>query len=222
MSNHFLNLMDEVKRRSLRMASAVELMVQEACECFRRIDHNLAGRIISKDEDIDSEEVAVEAEVLRLMTLFQPMGSDMRQLCTTLKVNSDLERIADCAVNIAERVQHIDPDMMNASDLELQRIEPIVLGMLHDVIRAYGANDEQIARGVLTEDDIIDAFYCQFIQQVTNKAVNAPEILSTYLDVLSVAKNLERMADHTTNIAEDVVYCVTGKIIRHGEAKMTT
>lgn len=218
MSTQFLHMLDVLKRRSLRMASAVEDVLSEAFEAFARVDHALARRVIERDEDIDREEVEVEAEVIRLITLFQPMGSDIRFLCTVLKVNNDLERIADCAVNIAERVMHLDPALDREADEDIRNICPVIQRMLRRVVQAYATNDVAAAREVRGEDEIVDAFYGDFIRKMANQAADAPDRMPTHLDILSVAKNLERIADHATNIAEDVIFLSTGQIVRHGRA----
>jgi phosphate transport system protein len=215
MSAHFVSLLDELRRRSLRMAGAVEDMLEEACEAALRTDHALARRVIARDEEIDAEEVEVESQVIHLMTLFQPMASDMRLLCTVLKVNSDLERIADCAVNIAERARHIDPQSEAEQNPDLKHIVTIVRRALRNAVQAYSAEDAQGAQQVLGEDDAIDAFYGQFIRKLAADAAQSPKQMATHLDVLSIAKNLERIADHATNIAEDVIFLRTGQIIRH-------
>ena len=215
MTAHFINLLNELQRRSLRMASAVEDMILETCEAVNRVDHKLARRIIHRDDDIDQEEVAIETEVLRLMTLFQPMGADMRQLCTILKVNNDLERIADCAVNMAERVSHIDRNTMEKPRRRLKEIYPVVRRMLHDAIHAYATADEEIARKVRDEDETIDAFYGEFVRTTVAQAGRSPADINAHLDILSVAKSMERIADLASNIAEDVIYLVTGQIVRH-------
>jgi phosphate transport system protein len=215
MATHFVNLLDELMRRSLRMASAVEDMLLEACEAVSYVDHALARRVIDRDADIDSEEVVIEAEAVRLMTLFQPMGSDMRRLCTILKVNSDLERIADCAVNIAERAKHLDPDSMVRPRADLKEIYPVIRRMLHGTIQSYAALDRDTAEKMRREDEVIDAFYGDFVRKLVAEAAQTPEAMSAHLDILSIAKNLERVADHATNVAEDVIFLVTGQIVRH-------
>lgn len=215
MTTHFVELLDALMGRSLEMARAVEHMLAEGCTAVVNVDADLASRLIERDTEIDQEEVNVEAETLRLMTLFQPMGSDMRKLCTILKVNSDLERIADCVVNIAERVEHLDRDAMEPYIPDLKQIYPFVRRMLHDVLNAYSTVDTQIAMRLCTEDDVIDAVYGQFIRKLVIQAARSPEALASHLDVLSIAKNLERIADHITNIAEDVIYLATGEIVRH-------
>jgi phosphate transport system protein len=171
--------------------------------------------VIARDTDVDAEEVEIESEAIRLMALFQPMGGDMRLLTTVLKVNGDLERIADCAVNIAERASHLDAEMVSTAGSDLKDIVPVVQGILRHAIQAYASEDAEAARKVLTQDEIIDAFYGQFIRILTAQATRNPAMMTAYIDVLSIAKNLERIADHATNIAEDVVFLATGEIIRH-------
>jgi phosphate transport system protein len=212
---HFVNLLDDLRRRSLRMASAVEDMLEEACDAVVHADHALARRVIARDEEIDAEEVAVEAEVIRLMTLFQPMASDMRLLCAVLKVNSDLERVADCAVNIAERVQHLDIRSEAGASADLKQVLPVVRRVLRNAVQAYSAGDAEAARKVLGEDDAVDAFYGQFIRKLVVEAAQSPERMAAHLDTLSIAKNLERIADHAMNVAEDVIFLSTGRIVRH-------
>lgn len=215
MTTHFLNLLDELMRRSLRMASAVEHMLLETCEAVTSVNHALARRIIDRDVEIDQEEVEIESEVLRLMTLFQPMATDMRRLCTILKVNNDLERVADCAVNMAERAYHLDPQAMDQASADLKQIYPVVRRMLHDAVHAYATVDQEMAHNVRSEDDVIDAFYGQFVRKIVGQAARSPDIMAIQLDLLSIAKNLERIADLASNIAEDVIYLATGQIVRH-------
>lgn len=215
MSAHFVNLLEALQRRSLRMASAVEDVLEEACDAVLQSDRALAERVIKRDEEIDAEEVAIESEVIRLIALFQPMGKDLRRLCTVLKVNNDLERTADCAVNIAERARHLDAASLPGARRDIEQMVPLVRRMLQSAVRAYSMADEQIAHRVLGEDEAIDAFYGQVIQKITQQGASAREDLPGQLDLLSVAKNLERIADHATNIAEDVIFLATGEIIRH-------
>jgi len=215
MTAHFVELLDQLTSRSMRMARTVEHMLDEVCTAAIRVDTETASRLIAQDEEIDREEVAIEAETLRLMTLFQHMGSDMRRLCTVLKVNGDLERIADCVVNIAERIEHVQRDAIEPYRPELEQIYPAVRRMLHDVLHAYSMVDEKVALRLRGEDDAIDALYEQLIRKLVIQAARSPESLASHLDVLSIAKNLERIADHITNIAEDVIYLSTGRIVRH-------
>lgn len=215
MTAHFVDLLDDLRRRSLRMASLVEDMLQEACEALLDANPNLAKRVMDRDRDVDTEEVAVEAEVIRLLALYQPVGFDLRMLCTVLKVNNDLERIADCAVNVAERTRHLDARTLVGEYKDLEQIVPIVRNMLRNAVKAYGGASVDDAQKVFLEEDAVDALYGQIIRRVVADASSAPQRVAAYLDALSVAKNLERLADHATNVAEDVVFLCTGKIVRH-------
>jgi len=215
MTAHFVNLLDQVLRRSLRMASLVEDMLEEACEALFQADDALARRVVHRDEEVDAEEVAVEAEVFRLLALYQPVGADLRLLCTVLKVNNDLERIADCAVNIAERAKHLDAPAVAVGGGPIRQIWLATQDMLRTAIQVYGSADTGDARAVLTSDQTVDALYQQYIKSLVANAPNSPNGAATLLDLLSVAKNLERIADHATNIAEDVIFLRTGQIVRH-------
>ncbi len=215
MTAHFVDLLDELRRRSLRMASLVEDVVQEACESFLRADIAMAERVVNRDSDVDAEEVEVESEVIRLMALYQPVGSDLRLLCTVLKVNNDLERIADCAVNVAQRARHVDVRTLSSPYEDLRQMCPIVEHMLGNAVKAYAAQTVDDAQKVFLEEEAVDAMYGQIIRRVVAEGSKSPERMASFLDVLSVAKNLERIADHATNIAEDVVYVCTGEIVRH-------
>lgn len=215
MTAHFVELLDVLRRRSLRLASAVEDMLDEACTAAMRIDQALALRVIARDAEIDAEEVAIESEVIRLITLFQPMASDMRLLTTVLKVNSDLERVADCAVNIAQRARHLDNAGLAGTAADVKDMIGGVQDMLRKTLRAYAAEDPSAARRIIDEDAAIDAIYGQLVRKLVAQATGNPELISVHLDVLSIAKNLERIADHATNIAEDVIFLGTGEIVRH-------
>ena len=215
MTAHFVQLLDQLQRRSLRMASLVEDIVQEACEAAFDADDRLARRVISRDNEVDTEEVEIEAETVRLMALYQPVGSDLRLLCTILKVNNDIERIADCAVNIAERAEHLDRGPADAHGETIRQMSTHCRRMLRSAIQAYSTQDAAGGRQVLSEDDAIDAQYGQIIRRIVADASANPEMMAAYLDILSIAKNLERIADHAINIAEDVVFLATGEIVRH-------
>lgn len=215
MTAHFVDLLEELQRRSFRMANLVEDMLEEACDSVFERNRTLAERVVARDQEVDDEEVEVESEVIRLLALYQPVGSDLRLLCSILKINNDLERIADCTVNIAERALHIDLDLIGDMREETEQLGPIVRNILRNAIQAYTTADIDVARSVRLEDDAADALYGQVIRAVIAGSPDTPDDMAAYLDLLSVAKNLERIADHATNIAEDVIYHLTGQIVRH-------
>jgi len=216
MTAQFVRLLEELQRRSLRMASLVEDIVQEVCEAAFDADAKLARRAINRDNEVDAEEVKIEAETVRLMALYQPVGADLRLLCTILKVNNDLERVADCAVNIAERAEHLNRASMNEHAPPLRQMATLCRRTLRCAVQAYGNPDEESGLRVLSQDDAVDALYGQIIRNLVAGASAKPDNMAAYLDILSIAKNLERIADHAINIAEDVVFLATGEIVRHG------
>lgn len=216
MTAHFVNLLDQLRRRALRMASMVEDMLHESCEAVFQPNEALARRVVARDAEVDEEEVAVEAEVIRLLALYQPVGSDLRLLTTILKVNSDLERIADCTVNIAERARHVMVQELANQSEDLKQLVPRVRRAVRAAVQALASENADAAREVIAEDEAIDALYGEIVRQTVASAPQAPEHIAAQLDLLSVAKNLERIADHATNIAEDVVFLMTGAIVRHG------
>jgi len=219
MTMQFFDQLGQLVRRSLLMASLVEDMVEESCEAILQSGDALARRVIERDVDVDSEEVEVEREAIRLMALYQPMGKDLLLLCTILKINNDLERVADCAVNIAERAVHLDPRASSAEVAELRELYPAALRSLRRAVQAYATRSTTMARDVLKTDDVVDALYAKLVRGMIGRASKSPETLAAYLDVHSIAKNLERIADHATNIAEDVIFLTTGTIVRHGRGR---
>lgn len=215
MTAHFVSLLEELRRRSLRMAAQVEDMVYEACEAVFEADKDRALRVIRRDEQVDADEIEVEAEVIRLLALYQPVGIDLRLLCTILKVNANLERVADCAVNVAERASHGELQAVARECAELRQLCPVVRQALRNAVQSYAQDDSAAARKVMEEDSAPDALYQQIVRKIVATAPTAPNRIAAMLDLLSVAKNLERIADHATNIAEDVVFMATGAIVRH-------
>ena len=215
MTAHFVNMLDELRRASLRMASQVEDMLQEACEAVFETNGPLALRVIERDDEVDAAEVEVEAEVIRLMALYQPVGRDLRLLCTVLKVNNDLECVADCGVNIAQRASHLVVQPLARENRELRQLVPAVQRAVRSAVQAYGDEDAQTAQRLVGEDSAIDALYAQIVRDAVSHADRSQEGMAAHLDLLSIAKNLERIADHAVSIAKDVIFIVTGQIVRH-------
>ncbi|MFQ5590902.1 MAG: phosphate signaling complex protein PhoU [Phycisphaerae bacterium] len=219
MTAHFVQLLEELRRRMGRMAALVQDIVQEACESAVDANHVVARRVVARDREVDDEEVEIESEVIRLMALYQPVGSDLRLLCAILKINNDLERIADCAVNIAERASHLHTDALGPYLEIVREMRGLVQRMLLNATQAFASENSDTARATFVEDDKVDALYEQTIKKIVADQAVSSDGMAARLDILSVAKNLERIADHATNIAEDVVFLSTGRIVRHREAE---
>jgi phosphate transport system protein len=197
------------------MASLVEDMLHEACDALIAGDETLAARVVARDNEVDTEEVQVETEVIRLLALYQPVGSDLRLLCTILKVNNDLERVADCTVNVAERVGRLETGTGTPRAQQIRQLCTLVRQILRDAVHAYSSEDAGAASRVVAKDDAVDALYGQLIRDVIAEASVSGLAIGEVLDLLSMAKSLERIADHATNIAEDVIFLSTGNIVRH-------
>lgn len=220
MPHHFRDLLDELKGRLARMGAVVQQQVEQAVDSVRSVDARLARQVIDADARVDGEEVGIERDAINLLALYQPTAGDLRFITMVIKVNSDLERIADCAVNVAERVVQLaataTPRYQAPGELRLMA-DTVVAG-LRDTIRAFNLLDEAVARRILAGDDVVDALYAQIIQDNLLKMRTAAQHVDVYLSTIMIAKNLERVADHCTNIAEDVVYVHSGQIIRHRPA----
>ena len=215
MPNHFIDLLDELKQRVARMSAMVQQAVEQSVESVFKVDAPLAQQVISVDRKIDEEEVQVEKGAIDLLALHQPAAADLRLITTIIKVNNDFERIADCAVNVAQRVlplSHI-PGYQPPQDLRLMGNS--VVATLRDTIRAFNLQDQTIARQVLRSDDVVDALYHQIVQDMLSMMESDGQKANMDLSNIMIAKNLERIADHCTNIAEDIIYVHTGRIIRH-------
>ena len=215
MSVHLNQLLDDLKDRVARMSTLVYQIVETSIEALLRADGRLAQQAISQDDRIDNEEVMVEKSCIDVLALHQPAAGDLRLVTTIIKVNSDFERIADCAVNVAQRVQPLARQDNYVPPTDLHLMCNSVLTTLRDTIKAFNLQDESLALQVLKSDDVVDALYHQIVQDMLNMMEADSQKVNTDLSNIMVAKNLERIADHCTNIAEDVIYVHTGQIIRH-------
>ena len=215
MSRHLRDLLEDLKDRLARMSAMVQQVVDQAVEAVLSADAALARRVIEGDTRIDDEEVRVEKAAIDLLALHQPAASDLRLITTVIKVNSELERIADCAVNAAQRVLPLAREGEHPVPADLRLMCSSVVKTLREAIRAFNQGDVDLARPVLRSDDVIDALYHQIVQDMLAQIEADGRRVNADLSNIMIAKNLERIADHCTNIAEDVIYIHTGRIIRH-------
>ena len=199
------------------MASLVEDMLDEACEAALDPNEALAMRVIDRMREVDDARIELESEVVKLLALYQPVGRDLRLLCTVLKVNNHLESIGGCVVNIAERARHNEVQPLAREHNELRQLIPGVRSMLRRTVQAFGDDDERLARHMIDEDSVIDAIYAQIVRRVVATADRSAEGVAAHLDLLNVAKNLERVADHAVGIAKEIVFLTSGEFMRQGE-----
>ncbi len=215
MSRHLQDLVADLKARLARMSATVQQIVEQSVESVFTANPRLAQQAMDVDRKIDDEEVKVEKAAINLLALHQPAASDLRLVTTVIKVNSDLERIGDCAVNIAQRVLPLARQGSYNPPNDLKLMGNSVVATLRDTIKAFNLADVEMARQVLRSDDVVDALYHQIVQDMLAGMESDGSRANTDLSNIMIAKNLERIADHCTNIAEDVIYVQSGRIIRH-------
>ena len=214
MAHHFIDLLDALRGRVARMTALVQDIVEKSVESVIHLDVKLAQEAHECDNRIDEEEVNIEHAAIDLLARYQPAAIDLRLITTIIKVNSDFERIADCAVNIADRVPllHKMGDYIVSTDLKL--MANTTVSTLRETISAFNMNDIELAKHVLKSDEVLDALYHQIITESLSSLENEHKA-NRDLSTIMMAKNLERIGDHCTNVAEDIVYVQSGRIIRH-------
>ncbi|MEN8134670.1 MAG: phosphate signaling complex protein PhoU [Thermodesulfobacteriota bacterium] len=215
MPRHLQREIDNLKKKLLVMSSIVEDMVYLATKSVLNRDGRMAEEIITRDPEIDELEVEIEEECLKILALHQPVAIDLRFIIAVLKINSDLERVGDLAVNIAERSIYL-ADQKSVFFAEIiSEMATKVEKMLSQSIDSLVNMDVSLAHKVRAADDNIDELNRNMYAMVKEELVAHPEDINSLLHTLSVGRHLERMADHATNIAEDVVYLVDAEIVRH-------
>jgi phosphate transport system protein len=215
MSIHLNRDLENVQRRVLSLASAVEQVIEKSIRALFDRDAQLARTLMEADTPIDLEENYIEEECLKILALHQPVAVDLRRVATIVKINNDLERMADLAVNIAERAL----DLANGPEVPVpatfRQMTDLTNTMVRDSLDAFLKLDVALAKRVCRLDDEVDRYNLAIIDQVSKFMKQSPNNVEPGLHLFSAARQLERIADHATNIAEDVVYLVDGKIIRH-------
>ncbi len=215
MNTHLQREIDKLKRNVLFMGAEVEDSVYRAVDCLVLRNAELAEEIIRSDSYIDQLEVEIEEECLKLLALHQPVATDLRYVIAVLKINNDLERIGDLAVNIAERAAYISVRPHIDLPLDFRGMADITQSMLKKSLDALVKTDATLATEVRTEDDGVDAMNRHMHWVITEYITKNPQRTEELLHLLSCSRHLERIADQCTNIAEDVIYMVQGEIVRH-------
>ena len=217
MTRHFQKELIKIKKMILSLGAVVEERVQMAKTAIDGRDAQMARRIIKQDFEIDEMEVEVEEECLKVLALHQPVAVDLRFLIAVIKINNDLERVGDLAVNIAQEAARLrdcaEADM--AIDVDLPGMATKTRVMLKKSLDALVNLDTELAREVRTSDDEVDSIDHQMYEKVQTGIRSKPEQAASLIHLFSISRNLERIADHATNIAEDVIYMVEGEIVRH-------
>lgn len=206
---------EKLKKKILALSAIVEESVHRAVASIQRRDEKLARKVIESDIEIDHMEVDVEEECLKILALHQPVATDLRFVVAVLKINNDLERIADLSVNIAEQAAYLATQPKVDIPFDFPGMSEKAQRMLRQSLDALVNDDTTLARKVLAADDEVDAINRHMYDQVKDGIRRHPENLDCLIHLLSVSRHLERIADHATNIAEDVIYMAEGEIVRH-------
>lgn len=217
MTKHFQRELDKIKQMILSLGAMVEERVQMAADAIEKKDTRLVDTIINKDYEIDEMEVEVEEECLKVLALHQPVAVDLRFLIAVIKINNDLERIGDMAVNIAQRVMILTKQDKENKVFDYAFMSDKVRAMLKMSLDALVNLDSDIAFKVLLMDDEVDKLRDEAYDRIKLAMSEQPRHLGYFINLLLISRHLERLADHTTNIAEEVIYMIEGEIIRHGK-----
>ena len=215
MTIHMQREIDKLKQMVLSLGAEVENNVQKAVQALNERDPELAELIIRSDGKIDKSEVQLEEECLKILALHQPVAVDLRFVVAVLKINSDLERIGDLAVNIAERAIVICTKPPVNIPFDFKGMSEKTKFMLKNSLDSLVNMDSKMARDVCAMDDEVDAINRDMYIQVQDGIRAEPDKLEELIHYLSTSRHLERIADHATNIAEDVIYMIAGEIVRH-------
>ena len=215
MTKHFHRDLENLQKAILSLSSQVEDMIDSAGRCLFEPNPELAREVIEADKQVDQREVTIEEECLKMLALHQPVAIDLRRIAAVLKINHDLERIGDLAVNIVQRADclHQRPDFRMPAKLE--RMARLATSMVRGTLNAFVDSDVDAAREICLRDDEVDDINREIIDELIALMKQQPAMVEPAMHCFSATRHLERIADHATNIAEDVIYLVQGEIVRH-------
>ena len=212
---HFDEELADLKTKLLRMAAQTEDQIDQALTALVTRDSALARMVIERDHQINALDVEIDEESIRLLALHQPAARDLRLVTTAMKIATELERISDLSENVSERVIELNEEPQLKPYIDIPMMGNMARVMVKHSIDAFVKEDAQLARKVLTDDDYVDDLMEQLFRELLSYMLEDTRTISRAIRLSFIAKYLERMADHATNIAELVVYLVEGKIIRH-------
>jgi phosphate transport system protein len=217
MPKHFHRELEKLKKRILSLGAMVEERVYMATKAIENRNSDLADKIIKSDYEIDEMEVDIEEECLKILALYQPVAVDLRFITAVIKINNDLERIADEAVNIARGVKYIAKGEKLHFDFDFYLMAEKTEAMVKKSLDALVNLDVDLAFKVCLLDDEVDQFNGEAHRKVKDVIKENPEHVEYFINLLLISRHLERIADHATNIAEEVIYLIEGEIVRHGD-----
>lgn len=215
MERRFDEELNTLKEELLRMASLTEESIVLAVKSLKDRKEELAREVLKKEENINLLDIEIDELCLKLLALRQPMATDLRFITSAMKIASDLERIGDQSVNIAERSLELINFPLLKPLIDIPRMANLAQNMVKDAINAFINRDDKLARSVCQRDDEVDSLNDQIFRELLTYMMQDPSTIRRAVDLILVGRHLERIADHATNIGEDVIYYVKGKTIKH-------
>ena len=215
MVRHFEQDLDALRGQLLQMGGAAEAIVRKSIEALRRRDPGLCDEVFSDDRLVDRLEIEIEERCVTLLARRQPMAGDLRFITAALKISNDLERVGDHAVNIAGSAKQLASQPSLKPLVDIPRMADLAIGMLHDALDAFVRGDAVRARELCQSDDLVDDLDDQLFRELLTYMIENPANVTRALELILVARNLERVADLATNVAEEVVFIAEARIIKH-------
>ena len=212
---HFVEDLEQLKTKLLEMSSLVEAAIQRSIMAVTQKDRSAAEEVFRNEARINAIEIEVDEFAINLLALQQPMAADLRLIVAALKINTDLERMGDLSVNIAQRAKSLMEGPVVKPMVDIPHIAGLVQSMVRKSLDAFVMRDPDMARSVLASDDAVDSLRTATYNELVRFMEKYPQNIPQALDLLAITRNLERIADHSTNIAEDVLFLVKGVDVRH-------
>jgi phosphate transport system protein len=215
METHFQKELQQLKEDLLKMAALVEEAINTAIQSLVKRDSDLAKKTFEGEDKINDMELAIDDSCLKLLALRHPMAADLRFITSAMKIITDLERMGDQAVNIAERAISLNQEPQLKPYIDIPRMAEITQSMVKDVLDAFVNQDPKLARSVCERDDLVDGLNDQVFRELLTYMMSDPKTITREVHLMIVARCLERIADHATNIAEDVIFMIDALVIKH-------
>lgn len=212
---HFQEQLAELKERLLVMGGLAEERVRLSVQALVDGDPRLVEDVLAGDGPLNDLHIEVDDRCLKLLALHQPMAVDLRAIVAAVKINTDLERVGDLAVNIAEAARRYAMHPPVKELIDIPRMAATAKHMLRDALDAFVRRDTELAQQVLDEDDVLDSLKSQVFRELLTYMLKDPATVEPALDLILISRHLERIGDHATNVAEDVIFMVTGRDVRH-------
>jgi len=214
MLRHFDQELERLKEKVVFMGQMVEEMIRESVRALVERDETILDEVFCREGEVDSLMVQIDETCLRMLALHQPMATDLRFITSAIKINADLERIADQAVNIAQRAKELVNQPQVKPLIDIPRMGELAQQMLKSCLDAFVNGDEGLAMKVILADDQVDNLRDQVFRELLTYMMSDPMTIPRAIQLILVSRHLERIADHATNIAQDVIYIIRGKDVR--------